>query len=133
MKAKDDKKEKNVIIVAVSEYSFKKALIEHIYAFPKGRIRIAKKFITFYRISPIKAITHYATVEKVLVKTLEDFSVKDILMMFGHHIEDDIVTFELSELIKLEEPVKFRNRGIKGFKYTTLSSLLSSEYLDELD
>lgn len=47
-KQKGDQR-KNVIVVAVSEYSFKKALMERIYAFPKSCARKLKEYIAFYR------------------------------------------------------------------------------------
>lgn len=123
---------KNVIIVSTSDYSFQKASKEHYYAFPESQNKKAKKYIAFYRTKPIKSITHYAKILDVDTVPLEKFTVKDMLMMFGHNPEKNIIKFNLGNLIPLKKPVKAKVRGIQGYKYTHLSTLKSSGYVEQI-
>lgn len=69
---------KDLMIASVTEYSFNKALHEKIYAFPKHYKRDrTKKYIVFYRSSPVKAITHYSKVKNVKIISIDDFSPRD--------------------------------------------------------
>ena len=126
-------RKKDLMVVPVSGYSFKRALEEQFYAFPKtyGRDR-TKKYLAFYQTHPIKAITHYARIRKVKIKPLEDFSARDILIMFGHRADKEVVVFELGPLIELKNPVKSDGRSIQGVKYSSLNRLLKVEFIKDI-
>ena len=126
-------RDKDLMIVPVSNYSFQRAVEGKFYAFPKSYGRdTSKKFIAFYRTQPVKAITHYARIKKVKIKPLKDFSTRDMLMMFGHRGSNEIVVFELDPLIKLETPVVSGKKTIQGCKYSLLDYLLKVKSLDDL-
>lgn len=52
--------------------------------------------------------------------------------MFGHRVDKEIVIFELSSLIELNNPIKSIGKGIQEVKYSSLNNLLSSSYIDEV-
>jgi len=124
---------RNTIVVAVSEYSFRKALEEHFYVFPKAYNRSEEKeFIAFYRVSPISAITHYAKIIDSKTMDTQNLPTRDALIMLGHHAKENVVYFSLDPLVELKTPVIAEGRGIQGIKYTKLDSIQESGKISEL-
>lgn len=117
----EKRRKKDLMVVPISKYSFKKALEEHFYAFPESYGRKKKKYIAFYQTRPIKAVTHYARVRNVKIKPLSDFSARDILLMFGHRAKKGVVVLELDPLIELETPIK--GKYVQSCRYTSLDLL----------
>mgnify|MGYP001091741901 CR=1 FL=1 len=128
-----DNKRKNVVIVPVSNYSFQRVIDEGIYAFPADRKHKLTEYIAFYRVKPVSSITHIAKISEVKRAHKSDFFIKDLLLMFGHNITDEIIVYQLSSISKLKKPVLFKREGtIRGPKYSTLDTLLSARFTHEL-
>jgi hypothetical protein len=126
-------KDIDMMVVAVSEYSFRKALEDHYYAFPSEYRRdMNKKYIAFYRPTPIKAITHYSRIEEVKISDTDNFSVKDRLLMFGHRADKKIIVFVLEPLIELDAQIDAKGRSIQGCKYSSLKRLLNAKTLNDI-
>ncbi len=125
------KSEESVLIVPVSEYSFKRLLKDLVYVFPASYgLRIPPQ-VAFYRTSPVSAITHIAVVEEVR-KDVE-LSMKDRLMMFGDHVLDPATAVKFRNARKLDRPIPAnQGKGIQGRMYRTCKELESAESISDL-
>jgi hypothetical protein len=126
-----------VCVVATQDATFERCR-DGSYPSPRSYERTRESFgyMAFYRTAPLSAITHYAPVtdrteqrrgetgplsESDWAATIDPFS-----------DTDDIVVFELGELVALETPVRNDQHGVRGAWYCTLSHLKTAGTLSEL-
>jgi hypothetical protein len=123
--------EADVIVVAISNYSWDILNKKKFYAFPKGSRKV-RKYFAFYRNGEI---SHYAE-----VKSIEDGNKQDVGIGYWLYCMPDadppfqIVRFE--KIKKLRTPIKkdtFGKRNhIQGRVYTTIKSLLKAKTISDL-
>ena len=122
--------EKDVVVVSISDYSWKILSEKKFYAFPMGSRKIGKYF-AFYKNG---AISYYGEV----VKSEEGGKNEVGIGYWLYCMPDAEPPFQLVEfdkIIKLRSPVKkegIRGGHIQGTRYTTLQKLLKAKTISDL-
>lgn len=126
-----DKKEVEVVVVSIDNYSYNCLIKNKFYAFPKGS-RKAGKYFAFYKNGEI---SYYAEVKK-----LEEVGKSEIGAYWIYCFPDAEPPYQkviFSKIIKLKQPIKKDNAGrgkghIQGRIYTTLRKLLNAKTISDL-
>jgi hypothetical protein len=106
-------KPQEVLVAPVDDYSFRLAE-KGMYFRPNFRKTAPAKFIAFYRLRPISAVTHIATV----IETVE------------HGMQR---IYSLNDLKALPNPIpKGRRTVVQNYKFTTLARLSLAKTLSDL-
>jgi hypothetical protein len=122
--------EKEVVVVAISEFSWNILIEKNFYAFPKGKRKIGK-YYAFYKDGKI---TNYAK-----VKSIKEGGKNEVSMNYWLYCMPEaeppyqIVTFE--RIIKLNNEIlrnKIRGGHVQGARYTTLNKLLKAKQISDL-
>ena len=119
-----------VVVVSMSNYSWKILMDKKFYAFPKGSRKVGEYF-AFYKDGKI---SHYAK-----VKTAKEVDKKELGVGYWLYCMPDaeppFQLVEFDKIIKLRSPVKkegIRGGHIQGTRYTTLQKLLKAKTISDL-
>lgn len=126
-----------VCVVATRPKTFERCR-DGLYPAPASYNRTREPFayMAFYRTAPVSAVTHYA---RVVDRTdqhrdgpgpLTEADWRTLIDPFSS--EDQVVVFELDDLIPLETPIVNDRNGVRGAWYCTVADLLATETLSEL-
>jgi hypothetical protein len=100
------------------------------------RTEASFEYMAFYRTAPVSAITHYARVTDRVPQTrsgsgpMDDADWAALIDPFSD--DDEVVVFELGELIPLERPVENDRNGVRGAWYCSVTALRDAATLSEL-
>ncbi|MCM2325249.1 MAG: hypothetical protein NDI94_02210, partial [Candidatus Woesearchaeota archaeon] len=105
-------KSKDSIVVPIGEYAFSEILKSKIYFFPKPRTnKIHLKYVFFYRVKPIQAITHFGVIETFIEDA--DNLINIIEKMKSFKEPSKIASaYKFSSIVELDNKIFF---DIKGF------------------
>lgn len=124
---------KNVVVVALDDYSWKILLKDKFYIFPKSSRRV-EEYFAFYKGKPLSAITHYAK-----VAFYKEIEVKDIPSRYWlrnlANYSSPYILVSFSKINKLRRYIKKedgRGKGIQGRIYTSLEKLKNSKFISNL-
>ena len=105
------KKPINAAIVPIGEYAFSQIVKNKLYFFPKTqRTNNNIKYVFFYRVKPVQAITHYGLIEK----RIEDADKMINLIQKMKSFKDptkQASAYQFSKIIALRNKIPFDRKG----------------------
>src|SRR2546428_5490023 len=106
-----------VLIVPVGDGSFERAMNRNEYSRPRLRRLWQVKYIAFYRVSPISAVTHLSEIVEVTLTPSREAS----------------QLFKITQPQLLPRAILKGDRGpVQGSKYTTMAKLKTAKTLSDL-
>jgi hypothetical protein len=109
-----------------------------IYPSPAAYDRTTEPFeyMAFYRTAPVSAVTHYARVaDRVDQRRGEPGPLDDedwAMTVDPFSATEEVVVFELGDLVALDSPVENDRSGVRGAWYCTLGELRGARTLSDL-
>ena len=107
----ENKKLKNAMVVPIGEYAFSQIVKSKTYIFPKTQKSNSNiKFIFFYRVKPVQAITHYGLIEK----RIEDVEKMINLIQKMKSFKDPTKkasAYKFSKIVALKNKIPYDSKG----------------------
>lgn len=93
------------IVVPIGEYTFSQILTKKTYFLPRqGKRNIDMKYIFFYRVKPIQAITHYGIIEKYIDDADGMLNIIEKMKSFSDPAKS-ASAYKFSKVQELENPI----------------------------
>ena len=106
-----NKKLKNAMVVPIGEYAFSQMVKSKMYFFPKTQKSNSNiKYIFFYRVKPVQAITHYG----IIKRRIEDADKMINLIQKMKSFKDptkQASSYKFSKIAALKNKIPFDNKG----------------------
>ena len=123
----------NSTVVPIGEYAFSQVVKNTLYFFPKPkRMNIHVKYIFFYQVKPVQAITHYGVIEKQIEDADTMINLIDKMKTFRDPSKK-ASAYKFSKIEKLKTEIPFTNstsiQGRINGNFDTIIKLKNTEGL----
>lgn len=105
------------VVVPISEYTFSEVLKSKLYFFPKSKktIKNGLKYVFFYRVKPIQAITHYGLIQELIIDADEMINIVEKMKTFKDPLKEaSAYRFLKIEELKTKIPLDVKGSSIQG-------------------
>ena len=107
----ESKNIKNSTVVPIGDYAFLQIVKSKTFFFPKTKKSNSNiKYIFFYRIKPVQAITHYAVIEKRIEDADKMISLIQKMKSFKDPAKK-ASAYKFSKVVALENKIPFDSKG----------------------
>ena len=107
----ESKNIKNSTVVPIGDYAFSQILKSKTYFFPKTqKSNINIKYIFFYRVKPIQAITHYGVIEKRIEDADKLIDIIQKMRSFKDPTKK-ASAYKFSKVVVLKNKIPFDSKG----------------------
>ena len=107
----ESKNIKNSTVVPVGDYAFSQIVKSKMYFFPKNQKSNSNiKYIFFYRVKPVQAITHYGIIEKRIEHADKMINLIQKMKSFKDPTKK-ASAYKFSKIVPLENKIPFDSKG----------------------
>ena len=108
----ESKNIKNSTVVPIGDYAFSQIVKSKMYFFPKNQKSNSNiKYIFFYRVKPVQAITHYGIIEKRIEHADKMINLIQKMKSFKDPTKK-ASAYKFSKIVPLENKIPFDSKGV---------------------